>query len=32
MKDDEFRENYDLLGRCKNDGYADMDEAEEYPV
>lgn len=29
MKDDEFRENYDLLGRCKNDGYADMDEAEK---
>ena len=29
MKDDEFRENYDLLGKCKNDGYADMDEAEK---
>ena len=29
MKDDEFKENYDLLGKCKNDGYADMDEAEK---
>ena len=29
MKDDEFRENYDLLGRCRNAGYADMDEAEK---
>lgn len=29
MKDDEFRENYDLLGKCKNDGFADMDEAEK---
>ena len=29
MKDDEFRENYDLLGKCRNDGYADMDEAEK---
>jgi len=29
LTDDEFRDNYDLLGRCKNDGYADMDEAEK---
>ena len=29
MEDDEFRENYQLLGKCKNDGYADMDEAEK---
>ena len=29
LNDDEFRENYDLLGRCKNDGYSDMDEAEK---
>jgi MoxR-like ATPase len=29
MKDDEFRENYELLGKCKNDGYADMDGAEK---
>lgn len=29
MRDDEFKENYDLLGKCKNDGYADMDEAEK---
>lgn len=29
MKDDEFRENYDLLGKCKNDGFSDMDEAEK---
>jgi len=27
MTDDEFRENYDLLGKCKNDGFSDMDEA-----
>lgn len=29
MTDDEFKENYDLLGKCKNDGYADMEEAEK---
>ena len=29
LNDDEFRENYDLLGRCKNDGFSDMDEAEK---
>ena len=29
LQDDEFRENYDLLGRCKNDGFSDMDEAEK---
>ncbi len=29
MTDDEFKENYDLLGKCRNDGYADMDEAEK---
>ena len=29
LEDDEFRENYDLLGRCKNAGYSDMDEAEK---
>lgn len=29
LEDNEFRENYDLLGRCKNDGYSDMDEAEK---
>jgi len=29
LKDDEFRENYDLLGKCKNDGFTDMDEAEK---
>lgn len=29
MKDDEFRENYDLLGKCKNDGFTDMDEASK---
>lgn len=27
LTDDEFRENYDLLGKCKNDGFSDMDEA-----
>ena len=26
LADDEFRENYDLLGKCKNDGFTDMDE------
>ena len=29
LEDDEFRESYDLLGRCKNAGYSDMDEAEK---
>lgn len=29
LKDDEFKENYDLLGKCKNDGFTDMDEAEK---
>jgi MoxR-like ATPase len=29
LSDDEFRENYGLLGKCKNDGYADMDGAEK---
>lgn len=29
LEDDEFRENYELLGRCKNDGYSDMVEAEK---
>lgn len=29
LEDDEFRENYDLLGKCKNDGFTDMDEAEK---
>lgn len=29
LEDDEFRENYDLLGRCKNDGYSDMDETSK---
>lgn len=29
LEDDEFRENYELLGRCKNDGYSDMEEAEK---
>ena len=29
LKDDEFRENYDLLGKCKNDGFTDMDEASK---
>lgn len=29
LEDDEFREYYDLLGRCKNAGYSDMDEAEK---
>lgn len=28
LKDDEFRENYDILGACKNDGYTDMEKAE----
>lgn len=23
LKDDEFKENYDLLGKCKNDGFTD---------
>ena len=26
LTNDEFRENYDLLGKCKNDGFTDMDE------
>lgn len=29
LKNDEFKENYDLLGKCKNDGFTDMDEAEK---
>lgn len=29
LMDDEFRENYDLLGKYKNDGYSDMNEAEK---
>lgn len=29
LKDDEFKEHYDLLGKCKNDGFTDMDEAEK---
>lgn len=29
MKDDEFKENYDLLGKCKNDGFSDMATAEK---
>lgn len=28
LRDDEFRENYDILGACKNDGYTDMEKAE----
>lgn len=29
MKDEEFKENYDLLGKCKNDGFSDMSTAEK---
>ena len=29
LKDDEFKEYYDILGKCKNDGFTDMDEAEK---
>ena len=29
LKDDEFRENYDILGACKNDGYTDIEKAEK---
>ena len=29
MTDREFEENYKLLGKCKNDGFTDMDEAEK---
>lgn len=29
LTDDEFREYYDILGKCKNDGYPDMDKAEQ---
>ena len=29
MKDDEFKENYDLLGKCMNDGFSDMATAEK---
>ena len=29
LEDDEFREYYELLGRCKNDGFSDMEEAEK---
>lgn len=29
LKDDEFKENYDILGKCKNDGFTDMDEAQK---
>lgn len=29
LKDDEFLENYNLLGKCKNDGYTNMDEAQK---
>lgn len=29
LTDDEFRENYALLGKCKNDGFSDMDEAQK---
>ncbi len=28
MTDSEFEENYKILGKCKNDGFTDMDEAE----
>ena len=27
LTDDEFRENYDLLGKCRNSGFPDMDKA-----
>lgn len=29
LTDDEFKEHYDSLGKCKNDGFTDMDTAEE---
>jgi MoxR-like ATPase len=29
LKDDEFKEHYDSLLKCKNDGYTDMEEAEK---
>lgn len=29
LTDDEFRENYDLLGQCKNSGYTNMADAEK---
>ncbi|MCM1375224.1 MAG: ATP-binding protein [Lachnospiraceae bacterium] len=29
LRDDEFREHYDILGACKNDGYTDMEKAEK---
>ena len=29
LTDDEFRENYEVLGKCKNDGYPDMDKAQK---
>ena len=29
LNDEEFLEHYELLGRCKNDGYSDMEEAEK---
>lgn len=29
LTDDEFQEYYDILGKCKNDGYSDMDKAEQ---
>lgn len=28
MTDSEFEENYKILGKCKNDGFTDMDEIE----
>ena len=29
LTEDEFREYYELLGRCKNDGFSDMEDAEK---
>ena len=29
LTDDEFQEYYGILGKCKNDGYSDMDKAEQ---
>ena len=29
LQDDEFKEYYDILGKCKNDGFTDMDEAQK---
>lgn len=29
LTDDEFKEYYDILGKCKNDGFTDMDEAQK---